>query len=122
MTEPIIPGGEETPKPLSYPERRATLRHRINRDARCYPYQGDRYERHEAELRDVSLSGLGLVTNQAFPVGERLILDLPRRIPGFPYGLSVRVARVVSLDSGHWFIGCEFTKPITRRALQALLP
>src|SRR4051794_4919978 len=118
LTRPPEQGG-----PVAQPdhERRGTTRFRIARDARCYPYQDERFQRHEAELHDVSTTGVGVVSSHSFEVGALVILDLPLPISGFPYGLSARVVRVVPREDGRWFLGCTFPRPLPPRAVQALL-
>lgn len=121
MSESTRSPGEGGSVALPDEERRRAARFRIARDARCYPYQDDRFQRHDAELYDISATGVGVVSSHSFEVGALVILDLPLPVPGFPYGLSARVIRAVSREDGRWFLGCTFPRPLPPRTVQALL-
>jgi hypothetical protein len=62
----------------------------------------------EAELRDISPLGLGLLCESPMSAGKWLSLHLSR--PGHPLGLGLR-ARVVHSQrrpDGRWLAGCSF--------------
>src|SRR5438067_2162839 len=95
MPEQVIRAAEEVPQAPAGSERRIAVRYSTDQGASCYSAGGMRFERHWAQLRDVSTVGVGLLVSCTFEAGESLILELPRPVRGIPYGLKARVVRVV---------------------------
>jgi hypothetical protein len=69
-----------------------------------------------AQIRDVSIAGLGLIFSRPATAGARLTIDL------HDVGLGLRVARVAHCRriEGAWFVGCTLTRALTTAEIQAL--
>jgi hypothetical protein len=120
MSPSANPSGD-LPRNVTGLDRRAAVRYPCARSASCYEAEGLRYERLSVRLTDVSRSGVALLASRPFELGEELILDLPDRLARFPYGLPLRVARVLPSGEGAWVIGCAFARSLSERELQVLL-
>jgi hypothetical protein len=62
----------------------------------------------DAELRDISPMGLGLLCESPVNTGEWLTVHLSR--PGHPLGLGLRARVIYSQEEpdGRWLAGCAF--------------
>jgi len=103
-------------------ERRATLRHApTERDTFCQAGLGtsDQFWWF-AKVIDISLEGVGLVTNQGFKPGEHLFVELAAADGSVARTLQVRVVHA-SEQPGGWILGCSFVDKLDAQELQALL-
>jgi hypothetical protein len=98
--------------------RRTNVRHRSGREI-FYRFLGDLG--HElwwrGQIRDVSMTGLGLIISRPSKTGARLTIDLQEA------GLARRaVARVAhcSRAGSAWLIGCTLSRPLTAEEVQIL--
>jgi hypothetical protein len=103
-------------------ERRAWIRYPTDRDAFCQPETGrkDHDLWWQAQIRDISTGGIGLVLNRGFKPGTLLSVELPSTNQSL---LILRLARVVHATAqadGSWVIGCEFATHLRDDDLQAL--
>lgn len=74
----------------------------------------------DADVFDLSMTGLGLVAQGEFAVNAVLLLRLPTSTTGWNTHL-VRVKHCRKREDGRFQIGCSFVKPLSIAQLQALL-
>lgn len=75
--------------------------------------QGEQSHRIVAiELRDISDTGLGLVTAEAVPVGSQLLLLFPGHGAERGFDLMGRIVRCDDRGDGHYSVGVELTARI----------
>lgn len=98
-------------------ERRAAARYPSNRNASCHPPTAGA-DSTFVKIRDVSASGVGLLTNRRFAPGTVLVLDVNA---GTPDQVSVltRVVRLVAQPDGRWLVGCTLFGEMSREDFAA---
>lgn len=74
-----------------------------------------------AEVRDLSVHGIGLTVRRRFEPGTNLSVVLSNTAAGTVRTVFVRVVRVVNLAEGEWAIGAIFGVPLRNEDLQGLL-
>ena len=79
------------------------------------------YERCEARVRNISISGVGMVMSRAFNPDTLLIVELERRDRTARIAMPARVTHSLQIGPDCWNIGCEFDQPLTNDALKALV-
>jgi hypothetical protein len=101
-------------------ERRATVRH-LRRFEMLWQVLGrPGRDLAQAEVFDVSATGVGLRCDKALPVEALLMLRLPAATTGWSSHL-VRVKRCTQEPDGRFQVGCHFARPLTERQLEELL-
>jgi hypothetical protein len=121
MAKPRTTRPAKTGSPL-LTERRAWVRYPSDRDTFCQPGIG-RKERDlwwQAQIRDISNAGIGLILNRRFTPGTILSVELPTTHSG---SVILQLARVVHASpqaDGRWLIGCEFAKQLSDDDLASL--
>jgi hypothetical protein len=75
----------------------------------------------QATVRDISLTGLGLVLKRRFERGTGLAIEIPAKgdYPGVT--LLAKVAHTTALAGGSWLLGCAFVSELSDDALIRLL-
>jgi hypothetical protein len=75
----------------------------------------------QATVRDISLTGLGLVLKRRFERGTGLAIEIPAKgdYPGDT--LLAKVAHTTALAGGNWLLGCAFVSELSDDALVRLL-
>ena len=101
-------------------ERRAFVRYARRLDALWLFLGVSSRDLTDAKLVDLSVTGVGLVVGQAFPVHTSLAIRLPTVTLGWSTHL-VRVKRCVAVSDGQHEIGCTFVKPLSATQLQGFL-
>jgi hypothetical protein len=111
-------GGE---RKLQGAERRAWVRY-PRRLLTMWQLFGSRQEESwQAQLRDISLTGLGMVVNRAFPPSTVLTVRLQTGNNKFSRTMLVRVKNARGQANGEWLIGCTFVVKLKEEELQELL-
>ena len=105
--------------PQTY-ERRAFVRYARRLDALWLFLGVASRDLTSAKLVDLSVTGVGLVVDQPFPIHTSLAIRLPTTTQGWSTHL-VRVKRCVELISGKYEIGCSLVKPLSATQLQGFL-
>jgi hypothetical protein len=67
----------------------------------------------EARIRDISVSGLGLVAVRRFECGTALAVEIPEEGDYAGDTLLARVVRVEPLPEGAWLLGCTFVSTLS---------
>jgi hypothetical protein len=105
-------------------DRRAFVRFASERDADCRPAVPGAEFARPATVRDVSLSGVGLILRHRFRTGTALLIDLKDPSGATVVSVAARVVHVTPFarrgESG-WLIGCQFERLLTDEELQALV-
>jgi hypothetical protein len=104
-------------------ERRAYVRFPCDREITCQTLAGLRGDQEKwlANVRDISVGGVGFVIDRRFEKGTALVIELADQASASSRILLARVARVNAHGLGTWFVGCTFTNKLTDDELQALL-
>ena len=105
--------------PQTY-ERRAFVRYARRLDARWLFLGVASRDLTSAKLVDLSVTGVGLIVDRAFPVHTSLAIRLPTITQGWSTHL-VRVKRCVEVRAGQYEIGCTFVKTLSAMQLQGFL-
>jgi hypothetical protein len=101
-------------------ERRAFVRYARRLDALWLFLGVASPDLTSARLADLSVTGVGLLVDQAFPVHTSLAIRLPTVTRGWSTHL-VRVKRCLTAGAGQYEIGCTFVKPLSATQLQGFL-
>ncbi|VTT99495.1 serine threonine protein kinase : Putative serine/threonine protein kinase OS=Gemmata sp. Wa1-1 PE=4 SV=1: Pkinase: PilZ [Gemmataceae bacterium] len=72
-------------------------------------------------VRDVSVTGLGVLLARRFEAGTELMIELADEPSAVPSKYAIRVVRVRAETAGLWIHGCEFVNPLGDGELSALL-
>jgi hypothetical protein len=103
-------------------ERRAYPRYPCNLAIFCRPVAARREELWwPAEVRDISVGGLGLVLLVHFEPGTILAIELEGPAAPVPRLLLARVVHARPQPGGGWFIGCELADRLRDDELLRLL-
>lgn len=103
-------------------ERRVALRLASNRESSCRAALGERKLRWPARLRDVSQTGLGLLTSRRFEPGTLLTVELADEAHNNQRQFLVRVVHVRPTLVRKWVIGACFDRRLSDEELSEWLP
>jgi hypothetical protein len=100
-------------------DRRVAVRYPAHPDASCQA-AGPAGGVCPAWVRDISATGVALVTEQAFEPGTWLTVELENAESGVACTLRARVVHHMELPpSERWLHGCAFERGLTREELRA---
>jgi serine/threonine protein kinase len=107
-------------------ERRASVRYPSNMDTACQRklsihLNDEEQDAWKASVRDLSTRGMGLLLSRRFEKGTILHADLQTLDKRVTRTVEIRVTRVDEAGRGVWYIGCTFTKPLTKEEVRSLL-
>ena len=102
-------------------ERRAHVRHPVDRVAKVFPTIGGTGSRWLARLHDVSRSGLRLVAERRFEKNTFLNIRIDDDQGDELLSLFAQVVYVAPQGDGYWSMGCRFTKELSERDFNELL-
>jgi hypothetical protein len=110
-------GMEDRP---SIMDRRSSVRYASGKKGCCGPIGSGLRTQWQAEVRDVSSGGLGLLVRRYFHRGTILAVKVqgPEASEGEVY--FVRVAHVKLLSRDRWFVGCAFSTPLGEEVVRTL--
>jgi hypothetical protein len=101
-------------------DRRQTERYPVNADAAC-PFVSPVVEDFgPVRIRDVSMTGVGLLLARRVEPGTLLAVTLTSRGRGFNKVVMVRVTHSTPMTGGH-LIGGAFTTPLTYQEMTTLV-
>lgn len=98
-------------------ERRSKTRHPCKLEVYCQPITTSKSTElwWRAEVREVSLEGIGLVSSRRYEPATYICMELlDRRVP-------CRVAHARQGPTGGWVIGCAFLNELTKEDLEHLV-
>jgi hypothetical protein len=73
-----------------------------------------------ADVRDVSIQGIGLIAQQSFVSGTSFAIDAGPSGRSLPMELTVQVRHATMLADGRWLLGCSFSRPLTADDFEVL--
>jgi hypothetical protein len=101
-------------------DRRQTERYPVNGDASC-PFLSPVVENFgPVRIRDVSMTGVGLLVSRKIEPGTLLAVTLASQARGFTKTVMVRVTHATPL-SGGFLVGGAFTTPLTYQEMTTLV-
>jgi len=98
-------------------ERRQKPRHPVKIEVYCQPITTTKSTElwWRAEVREVSLEGIGLISSKRYEPATYICMELlDRRVP-------CRVAHARPHPNGGWVIGCAFLNDLTKDDLDAIV-
>ena len=75
----------------------------------------------EAQVCDLSVTGIGLLLARRFERGSVLTVALANKAGDFKMVREVEVLHLVAADGNRWFIGGTLTERLTKEELRKLL-
>jgi hypothetical protein len=101
-------------------DRRAAERYPVNKDATC-PFVSPVVEDFgPVKVRDVSMQGVGLITNRRVEVGALLTVVLANPARSFSKTVLARVVHITPMG-GAFLAGCSFVTPLTYQEMTTLV-
>jgi hypothetical protein len=101
-------------------DRRAAERMPVNAQSGCTFAGQVVSDLGAVKIRDVSLTGVGLVVGRKVEVGAMLAVGLANPAKGYARTMLVRVAHVTAIPGG-FLVGGSFAEPLTYQELTALV-
>jgi hypothetical protein len=98
-------------------ERRKGPRYSSDQVGSCHPAASD--ELTPVTIKDISLQGVGLVSNRRFEQGTVLILELGTAPAPLVTALA-RVVRLVRQADGSWLLGCALVNELAQEDFEVL--
>ncbi len=115
----------EASSSAQYPsvECRVWERYPCGLQATCQPIaaRADNDLSWPAQIRDLSVGGMGLVLRRRFERGVGLAIEIPRTGSASADTLLARVVHTTSLPGGLWLHGCAFVSELSEDELKRLL-
>lgn len=95
---------------LQQGERRAWVRYPSQLNSTCQRLPAKGEESWPARIQNVSVSGLGLITNRCFTVGTELAVDIMDAEGKQSQTVRARVEHTTTWAEGSWLLGCSFVE------------
>jgi hypothetical protein len=111
-----------TPR-ASMAECRVSERHPCGLQTSCQPIaaRADKDYKWPAEVRDISVGGVGLVLRRRFERGTGLAIEIPGPDGQIADTLLAKVVHVTTRRDGAWLLGCQFVSGLSDDEMQRLL-
>jgi hypothetical protein len=117
----VSPSGFDEPTPTAAAERRAAVRYPCEVEASCQDLTSSETELWSARVRDISTSGVGLLSTRRFDPGTALRVEMQSEDQAFAYTLMARVIHAVPHSDTEWLLGCAFARSLTESEVRNLL-
>ncbi len=101
-------------------ERRATVRHPATLLSSLHPVAPKGGPCWDAEIRDISAGGIGLIVSQCFEPGTLLAIEPQNPRDAAPTLLLVQVVRVAAQADGQWLIGGKLVRELCESEVAAM--
>lgn len=101
-------------------ERRAAVRYLFQREGTCALEDNGDAHCWEVHIKDISCTGIGLLSPHVFGVGRLLSVEVQDSRGVIRHRLRARVGHAHQTPSG-WAVGCALMEPIPEPELRALL-
>jgi hypothetical protein len=105
----------------SWVNRRVSIRKPPSPVASTQVADGISFRYRRALIRDLSASGIGLITRQEFPIGTHILIQIKNEILDVTYDLLAKVVHVSEKRKDQYILGCEFTRGLTQAELETML-
>jgi hypothetical protein len=115
------PSRFDEPAPTAAAERRAAVRYPCEVEASCQDVTSSENELWSTRVRDISTSGIGLLSSRRFDPGTALRVEMQSEDQTFGYTLMARVVHAVPHSDTEWLLGCAFTRSLTEAEVRNLL-
>jgi hypothetical protein len=113
------------PAPANFPavDCRVWERYQCGLETTCQPIaaRGDNEMTWPAQIRDLSLGGVGVVMRRRFERGVGLAIEIPESESSSATTLMGKVVHTTSLPGGLWLHGCAFVSLLSDDELARLL-
>src|SRR2546422_9995823 len=95
--------------PFSGVECRIALRHLSQLETTCQPVaaRGDDDPVWSADVRDISVRGIGLLLKRRFERGAILAIEMPATDLESAYTRLAKVVHTTAYGNGKWLLGCS---------------
>jgi hypothetical protein len=120
MSNPVALPWSDFPRQVRV-ERRVAVRHPCNDETLCQAVDPSAGTVCLAWVRDLSVSGIGLLIERHFRPGSWFTVDLDNPECGLSLRLRVRVIHTLAMPNDHWLHGCVFERELSLDALQAFV-
>jgi hypothetical protein len=111
----------EEPAPTTAADRRAAVRYPCEVEATCQDPSDSDGECWSARVRDISTSGIGLLSTRPFDPGTALRVEMQSEDEAFGYTLMARVVHAVPQSGAEWLLGCAFARALSEAEVRNLL-
>jgi PilZ domain len=102
-------------------ERRRAVRHPCGYRTMLQPISLREIAALPVQVRDLSATGLGLLSRTPMGPGTFLFVELQSMLNGTTRRLRAHVIHATRQKNGLWLLGCALTDELTRTELQGLL-
>jgi serine/threonine protein kinase len=102
-------------------ERRASVRYESNVAGRCAAVGGRDDRGWTAQVKDVSVTGMGLLVNRRFEPNSVLLVEVEAEDENPAQTFMVRVVRAQEIGGGQWLLGGMFGRQIDEDDVKGLL-
>jgi hypothetical protein len=102
-------------------EQRAAVRYPCDVPATCRVAFANGKETWPAQVRDLSVIGLGMRVSFPFRPGTGLLVELPARNGRGPFTVLAAVVHARPQGSNAWVVGCSLERPLSEEDVQALV-
>jgi c-di-GMP-binding flagellar brake protein YcgR len=106
---------------VSGAERRRAVRHSCKQLLPVPVLARPSFQKSTAYLKDISATGLGLITQGRMDRGCALLVQLRGDQPGATVTHLARVVHSRRQGSKHWFVGCQLACRLTADEIQRVL-
>jgi hypothetical protein len=120
MSQPTARAEGRGPLEPRAAERRATVRYPSTLLTSLKPLGGGKNASWEAEIRDVSAGGLGLIVRRRFERGTLLAIEPAGPGAEAPALLLAQVVHATSQPHGRWLVGCKLVRELSEAEVRAL--
>jgi hypothetical protein len=100
-------------------EQRRSVRYPCELDVRCH--DEETHGEWSAKARNVSVSGIRLLTGKRVEPGTIFEMELPCRSREEPLRLVAQVVHLTPTQYGSWVLGCAFERRLNAEELQELI-
>ena len=102
-------------------ERRRAVRHPCKFRTTCQPIALLESLSLPVFVRDISTSGIGLVSRAPVAPGKFFAIELQNNAGGESVRLRAKIVHATRQDERSWLLGCMFTRELSAEELTALL-
>jgi len=106
---------------LGLTDPRSATRVRCRGDVFCHVVALRRTRSCQAAVRDLSLTGIGLLSAEIFEPGKVLAVSFPRTISAVPQPLLMAVVHAGVADGGLYRMGGSWSRPLTAAQFRSCL-
>jgi hypothetical protein len=121
MEENGLPQAPPTAEFSCTDDRRALGRYHAPRNPHVRLIARPSFQAYQAVVRDLSVSGMGLLLDHPFEIGTVLAIQLRQARHGLSCILSGKVIHATAQPDGRWLVGCELSRSLTDDEIWSLL-